>query len=131
MSVRIGALWLYPVKGMAGIALEEAKLLPTGIEGDRQWLVVDAQQRAVTQRECPALAKIVPDLDAGRLATRAVAAVGALDGVADLRQRRVPVAVPGEQPLVEVEERGAGQLVTGRVSGRRLAPLRVLRILAA
>lgn len=62
MSINIDALWVYPVKGMAGIALPEAKLLATGIEGDREWLVVDEQLRGLTQRECPRLATITPRL---------------------------------------------------------------------
>ena len=38
----VAALNIYPVKGCRGIALERARLLPTGFEHDREWLIVTA-----------------------------------------------------------------------------------------
>lgn len=59
----ITALNVYPVKSCKGIALERATLARTGIEHDRQWLVVKPNGQFVTQREQPRLALIGTSLD--------------------------------------------------------------------
>lgn len=52
------ALFVYPVKGMKGIALEEAQLTDKGLLHDRQWMVVRENGSFVTQRDNPRLALI-------------------------------------------------------------------------
>jgi uncharacterized protein YcbX len=63
---RIASLHVYPVKGMRGVAVDAAAAEVTGLAaggiGDREWMVVDAAGRFVTQREVPKLALIVPTL---------------------------------------------------------------------
>lgn len=71
LAVRIAALYLHPVKSCAGIALDEALLVETGLELDRAWMVVDAQGRFVTQRELPRMALIRPTLKTYELVLRA------------------------------------------------------------
>ncbi|MVN75442.1 MOSC domain-containing protein [Hymenobacter sp. HMF4947] len=44
-------LFIYPVKSLGGISLPAAELTPQGLRHDRRWLVVDAQNRFLTQRE--------------------------------------------------------------------------------
>lgn len=65
--VTVVGLYVYPVKGCRGIALDAARLLATGIENDRRWLVVDPVGRFVTQRETPRLALVGTALDADAL----------------------------------------------------------------
>ena len=60
----IGALWVFPIKSCAGIAVSQAKLLPTGLEWDRAWMVVDEQGVFITQREVPQMALVQPRIDA-------------------------------------------------------------------
>ena len=71
IPVTVAALTVYPVKGCRGIDLQEAEVAPTGLacEGarDREWMVVDADGRFVTQREAPALALVRTALRGGRL----------------------------------------------------------------
>jgi uncharacterized protein len=55
---RITALNIYPVKSCRGIALERARVTSTGFEHDRQWMIIRADGRFVTQREEPRLALI-------------------------------------------------------------------------
>jgi uncharacterized protein YcbX len=62
LAVRIAALYLHPIKSCAGITLDEALLVETGLELDRAWMVVDAEGRFVTQRELPRMALIRPSL---------------------------------------------------------------------
>jgi len=59
---RIAELHVYPVKSARGIALEEALLTRTGLAFDRHWMIVRPNGRAVTQREIPRLALLVPAL---------------------------------------------------------------------
>ena len=40
---QVAALWRYPVKSMQGETLTEAEIGPTGIVGDRGWVVVDSE----------------------------------------------------------------------------------------
>jgi uncharacterized protein YcbX len=62
-SVVVSALTVYPVKGMRGIGLESARLMPTGLARDRAFMVVRRDGRFVTQRDCPKLALIGTALD--------------------------------------------------------------------
>lgn len=77
-GVRIAALNIFPVKSCAGIALEEARVLPTGFESDRRWMIVDEKGRYQTQRELPRLALIRPRPTGDGL-------MAAAPGMADLR----------------------------------------------
>jgi hypothetical protein len=63
-QARVSGLFVYPVKSMKGIALQEAMLTPTGLEHDRRWMVVRPDGRFVTQRDEPRLALIHTRLDA-------------------------------------------------------------------
>lgn len=56
--MRVSGLYVYPLKSARGVAVEEAVLDPLGFTGDRRWCVVDPEGRAITQRECPALATV-------------------------------------------------------------------------
>lgn len=55
-------LYVYPVKSCAGIALTQARLGATGLLHDREWMVVDPAGKFLTQRETPALARVVTAL---------------------------------------------------------------------
>ena len=94
----IAALWIYPIKSCAGIALQQSRLLATGLEWDRAWMVVDAQGRFITQRDVAQMALVQPEVDtaAGILRVR-------FAGQADLS---VPLALPfmdsAPQRLVQV-----------------------------
>ena len=56
--MRIDQLYCYPVKSLQGIALDEACVTRRGLSMDRCWMLVDTQQRFVTQRQRPALATV-------------------------------------------------------------------------
>jgi uncharacterized protein YcbX len=67
MSITLAGLFIHPVKSAAGIACERAVLGPCGLEHDREWLVVDANNRFVTQREEARLALLRTALADGKL----------------------------------------------------------------
>ncbi len=56
--MQITHLTIYPVKSLKGISVDQSVLQEHGLEWDRRWMLVDAQQRFVTQRQLPALATI-------------------------------------------------------------------------
>ena len=55
--MRLSGLFIYPVKGMRGVALPEAAVESCGLGSDRRWMVVDAQGGFLSQRQVPALAR--------------------------------------------------------------------------
>jgi len=71
VDLRLAGLNLYPIKSCAGIALDAALLVETGLEFDRAWMAVDAQGRFVSQRELPRMALIRPTLRRHDLELRA------------------------------------------------------------
>lgn len=54
----VSALRHYPVKSCAGIEARSVDLWPTGPAHDRQWMLVDEDGCAVSQREAPRLALV-------------------------------------------------------------------------
>jgi uncharacterized protein YcbX len=67
MSISLAGLFIHPVKSAAGIACERAVLGPCGLEHDREWLIVDAGNRFVTQREEARLALLTTAIADGKL----------------------------------------------------------------
>jgi len=59
----VSAINLYPIKSLRGIALEQARVYPYGLEHDRQWMLVSPASQMITQRECPLLATLAPRIE--------------------------------------------------------------------
>ncbi|AOI75761.1 MULTISPECIES: MOSC domain-containing protein [Burkholderia] len=59
----ITALFVYPIKSCAGVALTRAQLFETGLAYDRHWLITDPRGHMLTQRTHPRLALIRPTFD--------------------------------------------------------------------
>ena len=49
-------LYLYPVKSLGGMRVAAAEVTARGLRHDRRWLVVDARNRFLTQRQTPEMA---------------------------------------------------------------------------
>ncbi|EDZ99701.1 MOSC domain protein beta barrel domain protein [Burkholderia sp. H160] len=67
----ISELFVYPIKSCAGIALTEARLLATGLEYDRNWMITDPDGAMFTQRVYPRMALIKVELGEQDLIVRA------------------------------------------------------------
>jgi uncharacterized protein YcbX len=71
----LSAITLYPIKSCAGLSLEEATLTPLGLMTaqiyDREWMVVDENGLAMTQREHPRMALIKPTIKGSTLEVQA------------------------------------------------------------
>jgi len=57
-AARITGLYIYPVKSCRGIAVNELKLTSSGPEHDREWMIVDEDNKFLTLRNFPKLAEI-------------------------------------------------------------------------
>lgn len=55
-ELRLSEIWIYPIKSLGGIRVEQAKVLQKGLEYDRRWMLVDENGMFMTQRTSPALA---------------------------------------------------------------------------
>jgi uncharacterized protein YcbX len=62
VSYTLSELWLYPVKSLGGVRVTEARVTPRGFDGDRRFLLIDADARFLTQRELPELVWFQPEL---------------------------------------------------------------------
>lgn len=71
LSLRLSSLHVHPVKSCAGVAVDEALLIETGLEFDRAWMVVDADGLFVTQRELPRMVLVQPTLRSSDMVLRA------------------------------------------------------------
>lgn len=63
----ISHLYVYPIKSLGGIELTEARLTDRGIEHDRRWMLVDENNRFLTQREFPQMALLRTAIHANEL----------------------------------------------------------------
>ena len=71
LACTVSALFVHPVKSCAGIAVQEALLVETGLDLDRAWMVVDGQGNMFTQRELPRMALVQPTLKGSEMVLRA------------------------------------------------------------
>jgi hypothetical protein len=71
VRTRIARLFVYPVKSCAGVELKEAVLTETGLDLDRAWMVVDAANEFLSQRDEPRMALIKVQLKLSEVVLRA------------------------------------------------------------
>jgi uncharacterized protein len=122
MTAVIGGLYVYPVKSAAGISLETARLEPYGLQHDREWMIVDATGRFITQREEGQLSLLRTALDATSL--RLTGPQGAAPVIAlDHEGERVSVQVWGS--LCDAFD--AGKEMSSYLSEWLGRPLRLVR----
>ncbi len=60
-------LYIYPIKSLGGIPLQEAGLTPRGMAFDRRWMLVDRDGHFFTQRKYPKMALLKTALTEDRL----------------------------------------------------------------
>lgn len=62
MSIRLSAIFIYPLKSARGIAVSEAALTERGLACDRRFMLVDAEGVFLSQRVLPAMARLVTSI---------------------------------------------------------------------
>ncbi len=122
MSITLAGLFIHPVKSAAGIAVASATLGSHGLEHDREWLIVDAGGRFVTQREEARLALLATAIEDGLLKLSNPSGPGP----------SLPLAHEGESREVQVWRSvcaafDAGDEVAGFLSDWLGRPLRLVR----
>jgi MOSC domain-containing protein len=93
-TATLSALFIYPLKSARGIPCPRVRLLSTGFEWDRQWMLIDERGTFLSQRTHPQLARIVPELTSTSLRLSA-AGMSPLD---------VPLLASGEPVAVRVHQ---------------------------
>jgi uncharacterized protein YcbX len=96
---RVEAIWVYPVKSLAGAAVAAAGIGPSGLDGDRAWTVVD-DDGPLRAKDAPELATVPGNADPGEVTARLSGLLG--------RTVRLEAGVerPGTAP-VHLVSRGA------------------------
>jgi uncharacterized protein YcbX len=49
-DLKLTEIWIYPIKSLGGIRLNQAKVLPKGLQYDRRWMLIDEEGIFITQR---------------------------------------------------------------------------------
>ncbi len=69
--MRLAGLFVYPIKGCRGHAVDTLAVDARGAVGDRRLMLVTPHGKFITQREVPRLATVVPRLDGSWLSVEA------------------------------------------------------------
>ena len=85
-DLRLSQIYIYPVKSLRGIAVNETELTDRGPQWDRRWMLVDPEGTFLSQRELSEMALLQPQLDGDQLR------------IADLRGGREDLKFPLEVP---------------------------------
>jgi uncharacterized protein len=109
----ITGLFVYPVKSCRGIELQASRLAERGLQHDREWMVVDAQNRFLTQRTHPRLAQIETALTGDALILSS----------SDRAPLQVPLALQGTRRTVTVWTYTGPALDQGREAAGWLSAL--------
>lgn len=63
----VDSLWIYPIKGMAGIEVKSSIFNNLGLAFDRRWMLVDEKGGFISQREFGEMAKFRTELESDRI----------------------------------------------------------------
>ena len=60
-------IYIYPIKSLAGISCNQAFAEEMGFENDRRWMLINAENLHLTQREYPILSLFYPQISDGKI----------------------------------------------------------------
>lgn len=125
MNLTIKNIVTYPVKSLAGMALEDAICLSTGLEEDRKWIVIDANNKFVTQRQLPQLATIKTSIVDGNLTLEHAKTGTFTIPTSQLNPSTELVTVWKDESKAFVSETSCSQWLTDTLGDLRIGPLRL------
>jgi uncharacterized protein len=67
MNYVVKELYIYPIKSLAGIAVESAQAQEMGFENDRRWMLIDEENQFITQRKHPVLSQFYPNIKKNKI----------------------------------------------------------------
>lgn len=65
--ISLSELNIYPVKSLGGISLNEAEVTDRGLKYDRRWMIVDRDEKFLTQRSLPQMALLKTKISHNKL----------------------------------------------------------------
>ena len=66
-SFIVKEIFIYPIKSLAGISCEKAFAEEMGFENDRRWMLIDADNQMLTQREHRIMSQFYPQISDGKI----------------------------------------------------------------
>lgn len=60
--LKVSELYIYPIKSLGGIKLGTAAVTDRGFQYDRRWMLIDKNNRFISQREHAAMALLIPTI---------------------------------------------------------------------
>ncbi len=57
--LKVSELFIYPIKSLPGISLQQAMVTPKGLEHDRRWMLVNENNMFMSQREIPQMTQLM------------------------------------------------------------------------
>ncbi|MFM7195762.1 MAG: MOSC N-terminal beta barrel domain-containing protein [Bacteroidota bacterium] len=70
MALRLDEIRIYPIKSLPGIRVSHARVLQKGLEFDRRFMLIDMDNRFMTQRTLPQLSQYELSTSGGLLTIR-------------------------------------------------------------
>ena len=67
--LQVSEIYIYPIKSFPGIKLKRATVTEKGFEHDRRWMLVDKNNRFISQRELPMLTQFTVVIEDDKLIT--------------------------------------------------------------
>ncbi|MCE2733528.1 MAG: MOSC domain-containing protein [Chryseotalea sp.] len=61
--LQLAEIWIYPIKSLGGISLQQSKVLPKGLAYDRRWMLMDETHKFMTQRTLPEMALFTTEIE--------------------------------------------------------------------
>ncbi|MBT8221272.1 MAG: MOSC domain-containing protein [Bacteroidia bacterium] len=95
---KILSLVVYPIKGMRGIEINQAKLRPKGFQFDRRWMLVDQNGKFISQRSHPILTQFNIRFDSEQLLVSFGNELLKVE-VEEMGNNQIPVSVFDDQML--------------------------------
>lgn len=74
--MEVSALYIYPIKSLAGISMKSAEVTERGLSLDRRWMLVDHENQFISLRECPGMSLLQPMIAQDHLKIRSLKAPG-------------------------------------------------------
>jgi len=67
MNYKLSELNIYPVKSLGGISLQSCEVTDRGLKHDRRWMIINEEEKFITQRTHPQLALIKTKINHNKL----------------------------------------------------------------
>lgn len=70
--MKVEGLFIYPIKSLKGISLDQAQIGPRGFKHDRRWMLIEANGQFITQRAYPVLSLLAISLSSSHMTVRSL-----------------------------------------------------------